>query len=39
VISRATTSDRNTATATVKPNWMKNCPISPPMKLTGRNTG
>jgi len=38
VMSRATNSEMNTATATVNPNWRKYCPVIPPMKLTGRNT-
>ena len=35
---RATSSEKNTAPATVSPNCLKNCPEMPPMKLTGRNT-
>ena len=35
---RATSSEKNTAAATVRPNWMKYCPTMPDMKLTGRNT-
>src|SRR5450759_2658978 len=37
-MSRATSSEKNTAAATVRPNCMKNCPVMPPMKLTGRKT-
>ena len=37
-MSRATSSEKNTAAATVRPNWLKYCPVMPPMKLTGRNT-
>ncbi len=35
---RATSSEKNTAAATVSPNCLKYCPVMPPMKLTGRNT-
>jgi hypothetical protein len=38
VSMRATTSEKNTATAAVQPNWMKNMPTVPPMKAVGRNT-
>ena len=37
-MSRATSSEKNTAAATVRPNCLKYCPVMPPMKLTGRNT-
>ena len=35
VINRATSSEINTADATVKPNCLKYCPGMPPMKDTG----
>ena len=35
---RATSSEKNTGTATVRPNCLKYCPAMPPMKLTGANT-
>ena len=38
VISRATSSEKKTAAATVRPNCRKYCPVTPSMKLTGRNT-
>ena len=38
VMSRATSSEKKTAAATVSPNCLKYCPVMPPMKLTGRNT-
>ena len=38
MISRATSSEKNTANATTRPNCLKYCPAMPPMKLTGENT-
>ena len=38
MISRATSSEKNTAKATTRPNCLKYCPAMPPMKLTGTNT-
>ena len=38
MISRATSSEISTAIATETPNWRKNCPGTPDMKLTGTNT-
>src|SRR6185437_7672707 len=38
VSSRATSSEKNTAAATVRPNCLKYWPMIPPMKLTGMNT-
>ena len=38
VISRATSSEKNTATATVRPNCLKYWPATPPMNDTGANT-
>ena len=38
VSSRATTSEKNTATAAVMPNSRKNLPGTPPMKPVGRKT-
>ena len=37
-MSRATMREMNTAAATVSPNCLKYWPLTPPMKLTGRNT-
>ena len=37
-MSRATSSEKNTANATTKPNCLKYWPAMPPMKLTGTNT-
>ena len=38
MISRATSSEKNTANATTRPNCLKYWPAMPPMKLTGTNT-
>jgi len=38
VMRRATMSEKNTATATVRPNWMKYWPGMPGMKETGTKT-
>ena len=38
VMSRATSSEMNTAAAIVRPNSLKYWPVMPPMKLTGSNT-
>ena len=38
VIRRATKSENSTATATVRPKLLKNCPTMPVMKDTGANT-
>ena len=35
---RATSREAATAADTVTPNWLKYCPTTPLMKLTGRNT-
>ncbi len=38
VSSLATSSEKKTATATVTPNCLKNCPGMPPINATGKNT-